>query len=79
MFATAPAGLSAPDSLAVVEQHVYVGYGDNHAADGGPFGGTLDMSTGIITPIVTGLNGPGGLIFVDTSEPHPPQPSTCDK
>lgn len=38
------------------------------AADGGPFVGTLDMTTGIITPIVTGLKNPGGLVFVDTSK-----------
>jgi hypothetical protein len=38
------------------------------AADGGPFVGTIDMTTGVITPIVTGLNGPGGLVFVDTSK-----------
>jgi hypothetical protein len=38
------------------------------AADGGPFVGTLDLSTGVITPIVTGVKGPGGLIFVDTSK-----------
>ena len=38
------------------------------AADGGPFVGTIDMTTGIITPIVTGLVGPGGLMFVDTSK-----------
>ena len=37
------------------------------AADGGPFVGTLDVTTGIITPVVTGLMNPGGLIFVDTS------------
>lgn len=37
------------------------------AADGGPFVGTLDMTSGVITPIVTGLNGPGGLVFVDTT------------
>lgn len=37
------------------------------AADGGPFVGTIDMTTGVITPIVTGIQGPGGLIFVDTS------------
>lgn len=37
------------------------------AADGGPFVGTLDLSTGLITPIVTGLVNPGGLVFVDTS------------
>jgi hypothetical protein len=37
------------------------------AADGGPFVGTLDMTTGVITPIVTGLTNPGGLVFVDTS------------
>ena len=38
------------------------------AADGGPFVGTIDLTTGIITPIVTGLNGPGGLVFVDTTK-----------
>jgi len=37
------------------------------AADGGPFVGTIDLSTGFITPIVTGLQNPGGLVFVDTS------------
>jgi hypothetical protein len=30
--------------------------------------GTIDLTTGIITPIVTGLVGPGGLMFVDTSK-----------
>jgi hypothetical protein len=38
------------------------------AADGGPFVGTLDLTTGVITPIVTGLGNPGGMMFVDTSE-----------
>jgi hypothetical protein len=37
------------------------------AADGGPFVGTIDLTTGLITPIVKGLNGPGGLVFVDTT------------
>jgi hypothetical protein len=37
------------------------------AADGGPFIGTIDMTTGIITQIVTGVGNPGGLVFVDTS------------
>lgn len=37
------------------------------AADGAHFVGALDMSTGFITPIVTGLPNPGGLVFVDTS------------
>ena len=37
--------------------------------DGGPFVGTIDLTTGVITPIVTGLSGPGGLVFVDTT-PH---------
>lgn len=36
------------------------------AADGGPFVGTVDLNTGIITPIVTGLGSPGGMAFVDT-------------
>jgi len=38
------------------------------AADGGPFVGTLDLATGVVTPIVTGLKGPGGMVFVDTSK-----------
>ncbi|HYL61968.1 MAG TPA: hypothetical protein VE077_05035 [Candidatus Methylomirabilis sp.] len=38
------------------------------AADGGHFVGTLDLSTGLITPIVTGLSNPGGLVFVNTSK-----------
>lgn len=37
------------------------------AADGGPFVGTLDMTSGVVTPVVTGLEGPGGMQFVDTS------------
>ena len=40
------------------------------AADGGPFVGTVDLTTGTITPIVTGLSGPGGLVFVDTTKPN---------
>jgi len=38
------------------------------AADGGPFVGTVDFTTGVVTPIVTGLSGPGGMMFVDTSK-----------
>lgn len=38
------------------------------AADGGPFVGTIDMTTGIVTPIVTGLKNPGGMAFVNTSK-----------
>jgi hypothetical protein len=38
------------------------------AADGGPIVGTIDVTTGFITTIVTGLKGPGGLVFVDTSK-----------
>jgi len=33
-FASAPSGLSAPDSIAVLGRHVFVGYGDGHAPDG---------------------------------------------
>lgn len=40
------------------------------AADGGPFVGALDMTSGIVTPVVTGLSGPGGMQFVDTSLHH---------
>ena len=38
------------------------------AADGGPFVGRLDLKTGVITPVVTGLGNPGGMVFVDTSQ-----------
>ena len=38
------------------------------AADGGPFVGALDLASGVITPIVTGLVGPGGLVFVKTPD-----------
>src|ERR1700740_1927574 len=34
VFATAPTGLSAPDSIAVLRDHVFVGYGDGHLPDG---------------------------------------------
>jgi len=41
------------------------------AADGGPFVGAVDVTSGVITPIVTGLGDPGGMQFVDTSaRPH---------
>jgi hypothetical protein len=41
------------------------------AADGGPFVGTLDLTTGVVTPIVSGLVGPGGMVFVNTSPNAP--------
>lgn len=34
VFASAPSGLSAPDSIAVLGDRVFVGYGDGHAPDG---------------------------------------------
>jgi hypothetical protein len=37
------------------------------AANGGPFVGTLDTTSGVITPVATGVVNPSGLIFVDTS------------
>jgi len=37
------------------------------AADGGPFVGTLDLTSGVITPVVNGLMNPGGMVFVDVS------------
>ena len=38
------------------------------AADAASLVGTIDMTTGVVTPIVTGLSNPGGLAFVDTSK-----------
>jgi hypothetical protein len=51
------------------------------AASSGPFVGTLDMTTGIITPVVTGLMNPGGLIFVNTSEneDHKDDGNRCER
>ncbi len=34
VFASAPGGSSAPDSIAVIHDHVFVGYGDGNAPDG---------------------------------------------
>ena len=34
VFATAPKGSSAPDSIAVVDEHAFVGYGEGHLPDG---------------------------------------------
>jgi hypothetical protein len=34
------------------------------AADGGPYVATLNIASGLVTPVVTGLSGPGGLVFV---------------
>ena len=38
------------------------------SANGGKFVGTINLNTGFITPVVTGLSNPGGLVFVDTSQ-----------
>ena len=51
------------------------------AADGGPFVGTVDFTTGVITPIVTGLTNPGGMMFVDTSKTDKedqPEENSCE-
>ena len=51
----------------ILRKNVFVPGTAFTAADGGPFVGTLDFTTGVITPIVTGLSNPGGMMFVDTS------------
>jgi hypothetical protein len=38
------------------------------ASDGGPFVGRLDLTTGVVTPVVTGLGNPGGMAFVSTAK-----------
>ena len=43
--------------------------------------GTLDLTTGVVTPIVTGLMGPGGMVFVNTAPnalDYAPVGSKCD-
>ncbi len=37
------------------------------AADGASLVGTIDQNTGFVTPIVSGLKNPGGMVFVDAS------------
>jgi hypothetical protein len=54
------------------------------AADGGPFVGTLDITSGQITPIVTGLTNPGGLVFVRSAsdaagDPSLPLAELCER
>jgi hypothetical protein len=60
IFATAPAGLSAPDSVAVRGDQVFVGYGDNHAPDG---------SDGLSSQVVQ-YNMKGHLIHIYTVLGH---------
>jgi hypothetical protein len=38
------------------------------SASGGPFVGTIDLTTGLVTQIVTGISNPGGMAFVDTTQ-----------
>ena len=51
-----------------LKRHAFVPGTAYTAADGGPFVGTIDLTTGVITPIVTGVANPGGLVFVDTTK-----------
>src|SRR3981189_2852349 len=50
VFAAAPAGLSAPDSIAVLRDHVFVGYGDGNKPDGSD-----GKSTQIVEYSMTGV------------------------
>src|ERR1700676_286839 len=38
------------------------------AADGAQFVGTIDLTSGIITQVVTGLGNPGGMVYVSTAK-----------
>jgi hypothetical protein len=50
------------------------------AADGAQLVGTLDLTSGAITPIVTGLSSPGGMMFVNTSKgENDGNPRPCDQ
>ena len=59
VFAKAPAGLSAPDSIAVGD-HVFVGYGDGHAPDG---------SDGLNSQVVE-YNMDGSVVYTYTVPGH---------
>ena len=60
VFANAPAGLSAPDSIAVLRDRVFVGYGDGHAPDG---------SDGLSSQVVE-FRMDGSVAFVYTVKGH---------
>ena len=71
-FATSTKGFilfadKALNTVFVLQKKVFAPGEAYTAADGGPFVGTVDLSSGIITPVVTGLGNPGGLVFVDAS------------
>ena len=71
-FATSSQGFilfadKALNTTYVLQKKVFAPGEAYTAADGGPFVGTVDLSSGIITPVVTGLGNPGGLVFVDSS------------
>jgi hypothetical protein len=73
-FVTAPTGMiliadKGLNTVYALQRNAFVPGTVFTAADGGPFVGTLDMTSGVVTPIVTGLSNPGGLIFVDTAHP----------
>jgi hypothetical protein len=61
-----PLGGQAP-AAGTLSKEVFAPNAVFTAANGGPFVGTLDMNTGVVTPIVKGLGNPGGMVFVDTS------------
>jgi hypothetical protein len=56
------------NAVYIIEKKAFAPGAAYTAADGGPFVGTVDMTSGIITPVVTGLGNPGGMVFVDTSD-----------
>jgi hypothetical protein len=58
------------NTVFVLQKKAFVPMTAYTAADGGPFVGTIDMTSGVITPIVSGLSNPGGLVFFDTSSRH---------
>ncbi len=62
----------------LLKRHAFVPGTAYTAADGGPFVGTIDLTTGVITPIVTHLGSPGGLVFVDTTKrDHEQEERSC--
>jgi hypothetical protein len=82
-FATSTEGFilfadKALNTVFVVKKNAFVPDAAYTAADGGPFVGTIDVTTGIISPVVTGLGNPGGLVFVDTSKHEPSDPDHGD-
>ena len=60
--------LSIPDTVYAVTGNAFQPGGAYSASDSDGILGKVDLSTGLVTPIVTGMQSPHGALFVPSSE-----------